>query len=381
VVLGPSDQADLDFNGRFKSLISRFACLGCLTLWLVQGFSSFLFSENALASQRKARDLFQLYRAGQYSDANAGFQRVSDWRRFIADLRGQSGSWPPAVAAAFALEASAEVLRPSRSISWSDAMELLEIGCRIVTQSQISGSFALQWNLAATAMYEGFGTELPAGVAGGTMLRQHRADHAIERFPADVRFRLAKLREHERALYWYLFVNRVAVEGPVRRENSAVIVASGARQMEELGEAFEKLRTEPAVRVEATIRAVFWRMMAGRADQAVRLLDEFEGSAQVADPWYRYLAYLFRGRLLAERDDHTGAVGSYQKALVAWTGDSARSALAASLFLADRRDEAAKVVHELLKSPSERSDPWAWYPFGDHRFWEERRRQLRQSLQ
>lgn len=376
-----SDDGDVDFNGTLRPSIWRSPRARCLTLCVALGVGSFRFSKGEPVSLQKAEDLFQLYRAHQYSAVNAGFQRVSDWPRFISDFRTQSARWPPVAAAAFALEASAEVLRPSRSISWNDAMELLEIGCRIVTESQVSGAFALQWNLAAVAMYEGFGTEFPAGIAGGTMLRKHRTDHAIERFPADVRFRLAQVREHERALYWFLFVNRVAVEGPRRMEGSAVIAASGARQIDEISESFERLRGQPAIRVEATIRAAFWRMMARQDDRAIRLLDDLEESSDLVDPWYRYLAYLFRGRVLAERNDHDGAIRSYERALVAWAGDSARSGLAASLFLLDRRDQAATVVRELLKSPSVRSDPWAWYPFGDHRFWEERLAQLRQSVQ
>jgi hypothetical protein len=245
----------------------------------------------------------------------------------------------------------------------------------------MSGAFGQQWDLAAIAMYEGFGTELPSAFAGAPYRREHVVDHAVDRFPKDARFQLARLREHERAIYNYLFINRVRAEGPKPGPNSAMVAASGALQMAELGDSFEALRADPSVRTEATIRAAFWRIMSGRAGDAARLLDEFEKSPDASDAWHTYLAHLFRGRLLAQSGEHVGAAASYRRALLIRPGDAARIGLAASLFVSDRRDEATTIVREVLTSPQPVMDPWLWYPFGDHRFWNERREQLRKQWQ
>lgn len=363
-------------SGGRKSGLFQSALAG---LCLAVSTTSLTFGESQSAPT--AKELFQLYRARQFDVVARGLEHITDWQRFLSDVRSQSAGWPAAVAASFALESSAEVLRPSQPLTWLQAKELLEVGCRIVAQSQISGTFGHQWHLAAISMYEGFGSELPAAFAGAPLQRQHLVEHAVDRFPNDARFRLARLREHERAVYHYLFVNRVRAEGPKPGPNSAMVAASGALQMSRMGDLFEALRPETSVHAEATIRAAFWRLMSGRAGDATRLLDDFERSSDASDPWYGYLAHLFRGRLLAGQGDHNGAAASYRRALTVLPGDAARSGLAASLFVIDRREEAATVVQEMLMSPQPERDPWLWHAFGDHRFWQERRQALRKHWQ
>jgi hypothetical protein len=335
--------------------------------------------------QSDVASLFELYRAGSYDAVQQGFLRVTQWPQFVKAAKGQVNKWPPALAAAFLLEASAERLTAHTSTPLESWNELLEMGCQLLTRSAISGAFVLQWDLASISMEEGFGTELPdhpwitddAAKAGRT---SSHVQHAIDRFPGDARFDLAKVRRTERALYWHLYVNgvRAASREPVS-EMERLIATSGRKQMIQLADEFYRFRIDPLVRVDGTLRAAFWKTVSGNQDEAIRLAVEVDTYSEASD-WDRYLARLFRGRALSDLNRHAEAIQAYEEALKAWPGDAARMALSASLFLQNKRDQAALLMTSLLGSPPPTRDPWGWHPFGDYRYWPERLQGLRDML-
>jgi tetratricopeptide (TPR) repeat protein len=328
-------------------------------------------------AQSSATALFELYRAGEYDAVEKGLRQVKDWPRFVDEVKDKIAKWPPAMAAAFALEASAERLAPGRTISFGLSHELLEAGCQAVTRSALSGAFVLQWDLASVAMEEGFGLEMPGGEGPGHL------EHAVRRFPRDPRFGLAKVRGQESGVYTYYYVGRRRATGPEPVNGSTTVALSAVRRMGLLADDFQEFQNNPIVGIEATVRAAFWRIASGRHADGLRLLDDVERRTRGDDSrnWERYLGWLFRGRASGERGQHDDAIVAYRTALEAWPeAESARSALAASLFVAGRRREAQSLIDAMLAAPPARRDPWAWYPFGDHRYWRHRLATLRGML-
>ncbi len=279
--------------------------------------------------------LFGLYRARDYAEFQAGLRGVQDWHAFIDGVKRQFDGWPPAVGSAFVLEAAAEIPAYPKARDDREASVL------------------------------------------------HVA-HVIRRFPGDVRFRLARLRRLERAVYSYLYVGYIRASNPNPvGDHEAVSLRQGVQRMLEISEEFEQLSSDPAVRVEALLRAGFWRAAGGKKDEALVPLRQVQALTQDgSDDWDLYLTMLFQGRALADLGRTDEAVAAYRAAVNAWpAGETARTALAASLYTAGSRDEAVSIVNSLLLSgPPAGRDPWMWFPYGDYRFWEERRDALRREV-
>ena len=96
--------------------------------------------------------------------------------------------------------------------------------------------------------------------------------------------------------------------------------------------------------------------------------DSFKRAATSEDPYVRYLAFLFAGRMLNRLGQSADAEGSYRLALTALPRtQSGVESLAALLMLRGDRARAAALVEEMFGAPRGELDPWFTFNMGDYR--------------
>lgn len=326
--------------------------------------------------------LFSQYKAGHFSETSRGLSAVRDWPAFAQRVKQERQAWPPMPAAAFLLEASCTaVLHHDPPISKKVDSDLLRAAEDAARAKSIVPSFTRTWFLAAIACRErATYLELPTiDLQSADLLQQ-----AAEVLKGDPVMALAAIRQNERLLsyHWLGFgAIRAANPNPTSLWEGRA-KAEAPELLTKLATEFERLRDPPEVAAEATVRAGFWRMMAGNPTRALTLFGAgASAAASRSDRRYTYLAAFLAARALAILERHDEAIASAREALAIWpTADSARSLLAAELYARGDRDQAAAIVMAMLSSAHSADDPWRDFPLGDGYLWPDRLAALRRQM-
>jgi tetratricopeptide (TPR) repeat protein len=332
-------------------------------------------------------DAFRAYSAGDYAGAAGSLRDQLKSREGLEEFRRllsrRVDVWPAPSAAAFALEASvvAVAARPNRP---GVIVEILEAGCRRLRSTKGNSIFELRWHLAGLAFFlgpgsslRGYGVEDPNPV--GVLALHPHLRHAIERFPTDVDLRLdwGTIQEVRAHVWLYTW----AVTGAGRRRGGSTPPRSDLQRgwLQAAATAFEAVRSDPKVGIEATLRLGRVKWLQGESENALGLWAELERPA--LDPSIRYLIQIFRGRALTDLARRRDAEAAYRKALgLLPNRQSASIPLAALLYSTGDTEQAAQLVEAMLNSPDPPDDPWPEYLEPGHAVWPSRLDAMRREL-
>ena len=324
--------------------------------------------------------LIDRYAAGDYDGAvqsylsspNPGLLRKEFERR--AGLGADSGT-PAArqrqrvIAATFALDIASRLLWPE------DVDPLVELGCKLLEGNDTGDAATELWYRTSVAVFVrtrddgqlvtwgGPGKPLGSRVAPARRQVDHVA-HALRRFPKEPRFQLAAAElvavtadsEPPRDAEW-VPTNVLDKRTPeaLRRIRAQQAIAL-----------FEPLRADKGLQSEADLRIGFLRFTLHEPQAA---LEAYARARRSDDPFIEYLSAFLSGRALDQLKKPGEAVERYREALtIIPRVQSATNALAASLFLAGKPDEAYALVADALSAQPRPDDPWHHFGYGDLRF-------------
>lgn len=149
--------------------------------------------------------------------------------------------------------------------------------------------------------------------------------------------------------------------------------------LKKLGWSYAELTSLPSIRAEAHLRAGVIEFRFGRFEAALKHLEQVEPFS--TEPFLVYLSRFFRAKTFERQKQPDRAEAAYRSALqIVPNAGSAATALAALLFLTNRRVEANAVVEATLTARPEPVDPWRQYSVGDHRLWPEYIRRIREAI-
>lgn len=201
---------------------------------------------------------------------------------------------------------------------------------------------------------------------GGTKSLRNLVNRALERFPGEPRFVLARAVALELAT-WH-----AAEVGPGAPLTPASFDAIASQ--------YEAARALPAVAFEAGLRRAFIDLRTGRLESAVARFDAL-GEPPAGDVILRFWWRLLKGRALEQADRLPEAIGLFEQALADVPGAaSARSALIAALARARRLADASRVAAQGLAMPRQAIDPWLLYLIPEMRFWPAAEQALRAAV-
>jgi len=324
--------------------------------------------------------LIDRYAAGDYDEAvqaylsapNFGLLRKEFERR--AGLGADSGT-PAArqrqrvIAATFALDVASRFHWPE------DVDPLVELGCKLL-EGNDTGDVATQlWYRTSVAVFvrarddgqlvTGAGPGKPLGSRVAPAKRQvDHVAHALRRFPKEPRFRLAAAElvamtadsEPPRDAEWV----------PTNVLDKRTPEALRRIRAQEAIALFEALRADKELQPEADLRIGYLRFTLNEPKVA---LESYARARRSDDPFIEYLAAFLSGRALDQLKKPAEGLERYREALtIAPRVQSATNALAASLFLSGKPDEAYALVADALSAQPRPDDPWHHFGYADLRF-------------
>jgi hypothetical protein len=332
-------------------------------LSLLAGFFLSLLSIEATPQELTASALFDLYSQRAFGAAKAGFEArlksPAQAAAFRREISRYIDRWLVEYAAAFALEAAAAAFR----VDAAEATEILELGCKVLRRSRSPTDFELRWHLAANALLNG-----PAALRPGRLAEffvpnwipgpENHLRDSRRRFPNDGRILLAWGVHHEGVLHTWQMTWGMAALKP-GSHSIADGEALAKKSTLAAAEAFESARREPSLFHEATVRLGAIRHQQDKRDEALKLWGDVSRGG--GDSRWRYFAFLFSGRALAEEKRLSEAEVAYRDALNLKPGaQSARVAVAALGFIRGNREESSSLVDDILRDRND-DDPWAAY--------------------
>lgn len=183
--------------------------------------------------------------------------------------------------------------------------------------------------------------------------------HAIERFPDDPQFRLA------RVIAWTWGRDAEPIRNVGRRNTDDW--PARLPQMEATT-ALEPLTAVPAVAADALIRTGLVHMTTGNHVAALRAYDAAQPIA--TDPAPKYLAHFLAGRSLEALDRQDEAIDRYKKALaIVPAAESAVVALASLQFLRGEREASVALIDRTFAAPATTTDPGRLTGYGYFMHW------------
>lgn len=315
----------------------------------------------AATRPRTARVLFTLddltsaYEAGAYADVAAALEVHPRLADVFRDLERSGNPWPgnPRREATFVIElAHAGLQSPSRPLH-DAAVQLLDHERKLLRDPLDLGPdpYERYWFWTAIMVLDA------ANLQGAALAF---VDHALERFPDEPRFVLARafLSDQRRAL------DILTSTGP-----SLTFVQNVA-------ELYDKAIAHDITANEARLRKARLLHRAGFEIDALALLDAAQDDPQ--DAGLTYLRHLFRAQALDGLGRGVDATNEYRVALtLALDAQSARVGLMIGLLRQGDRASAEALAEAIQSAPTDTVDPWWSYWLGDYRFYDDAIRRLR----
>jgi tetratricopeptide (TPR) repeat protein len=182
-------------------------------------------------------------------------------------------------------------------------------------------------------------------------------DRALERFPGEPRFLLARAIVTDQRWRGFGTTSFDGQTGTISVKNANVVV----EQYEAVAAASPELATE------ARIRLGWFLYRWGRADEAMKLFDAAPASPQ--DPAFEYLRHLFKSHIFLSQQKYPEAATEARMAhVVVPEAQSARVLLLNALTL-QGETASAEPVAENIETAARTGDPWWNYWLGDFRWY------------
>jgi VWFA-related protein len=311
-------------------------------------------------------DLVAAYGQGAFEPAAGFIARHPDPGRLIDEFDGGGNPWPasPRREAVFALELAEAAIYSPRPDARQQAVRVLERFGWLIQPTFEPGAFERAWLAAELAMLQG--TIQPR-------LALSFVDRALDRFPDDGRFHLARAVVNDQLRH----------TAPPRPAFGAPRPAAGPAppSIEMVIEHYERAAAFPAVRGEARVRLGWLRARLGRHEEA---LGDFNAAAAGIDRNDRQLLYLnelLRGQALATLGRHADAASAFRRALaIGSSAQSARVGLMNALLAMGNRVEAEQLADAIQSAPREAFDPWWVVAQGGYRQYPQLLTELRRMI-
>ena len=361
-----------------------------------------------LRAQGNLIGLLETYRQGQHDEAIQKAAAVPDLGPLRLQFVQQTPVWIAAdpadaerrraAAAAFIVELAAVRLesdwgRLSDLIEWTCAQILragvpnARTGRVAVEASRPPTPFERSWHMATTALAGRARTRL--WLLGPYARLPHQKPlkrapqkddppspqhlmHAIERFPDDPEFQLARVI----AWTWGRDSEPMRNRATDWRDNPSL--QSRPSQFEAVT-AFQPLLEIPSVAAEAHIRTGLIYVTVG--DHAAAL-KSFEASQRIAGtPQLKYLSHFLAGRSLEVLQRQDEAIVHYQRALdIVPNAESATVALASLQFLRGEAEPAIALINKAFATSATTTDPGRLVGYGSYLHWPEIKAAMRAEL-
>jgi tetratricopeptide (TPR) repeat protein len=335
------------------------------------------------------------YYQGNYDDAVAKAAALRDLGplrlRFVQDtpawINADDGNVEKrrAAVAAFLVELTAARLESD----WGRLSDLIEWTCTQILRTGPPTEFERQWHLATTALAGRARTRLwllgPYARLPHQKPLNRKPDkddppspqhllHALERFPDDPRFQLA------RVVAWTWGRDSEPMRN-LRREwadNLDRQAPSRPAQLEALT-AYRPLLDVPAVAVEAHIRM---GLIAVTVRDHAAALRSFEAAQPIAaTPALKYLSHFLAARSLEVLRRPEDAIAQYQRALeIVPDAESATIALASMQFARGESDGPIAMIDKAFEKPVTVTDPGRLTGYGFYMHWPEIKAAMRAEL-
>lgn len=257
----------------------------------------------------------------------------------------------------FAIElAAANASRQSAA-----AVKLTEWACEIERAHTPVDDFDRTWQLAALAVIE--------GSIDARALAAH-LDHLRSVLPDEPRLALARaIVEEQSTAPAETLSSQVGLSDSLRATYLlARTNADHSTAAARAADLFRQAATSQSVRTESLLRLAHVQIQLNRFDDALGSLNGLE--SETSDLALIYLAHLFRGLAYDGLGRSAEARTAYLRALeVSPNAHSATMRLAVVAFRTGRRDDADRLLGQLMANDDPRRDPWWSYYAADWRLW------------
>jgi hypothetical protein len=240
--------------------------------------------------------------------------------------------------------------------NWRDARSLVEWACELVRKNVTPSDAERTFHWGAVSLLE---------AAADTGPLQAHVAHALERFPSEPRFILA------RAVATELRTWPDPRDGRTPRERDPTLVGLAVTRLSE-ARAFKE------VSAEALTRLALLAVRNGNPSEALPYLRDAEAAGP--DPFIGYLIQLFKGRALERLGRPADAIDAYRRAVAILPAQTAQLALAAALARRGEHAAAVTQAEATTRSVAITVDPWLAYGRGDGRMWDDIARLLREQI-
>ena len=338
--------------------------------------------------------LLETYAAGNYDDAIAKAAALKDLGplrlQFVQQTPGWIASDPAradarrAAVAGFLVELAAARIEDD----WGRLSDLIEWTCaQLLRTSGPPTEFERRWHMATTALagrartrvwllgpYARLPHQKPRKVQKDDPPSPLHLTHALERFPDDSNFQLARVvawtwgRDSEPMRNmredWQRNIDRWAPSRPAQLEAIT---------------AYEPLTQVPEVAAEAWLRSGVIYVTVADHEAALKAFEAAQPLART--PQLKYLSHFLAARSLEMLQRPDEAVAQYRRALDIVPGaESATIALSSRLFLRGESESSITMINEVFGKTATTIDPGRLVGYGAYLYWPEIKAAMRAEL-
>ena len=336
--------------------------------------------------------LLDTYYQGQYDDAVARATALPDLGPLRIQFVQRTPAWinadpantstRRAAVAGFVVELAAARMESD----WGRLSDLIEWTClQVLRAGGPPTSFERSWHMATTALagrarmrvwllgpYARLPHQKPRTPSKEDPPSPQHLMHAIERFPDDPQFQLA------RVVAWTWGRDSEPIRNVEPTVNERMRTARPA-QLEAIM-AYQPLTAIPAVAAEAWLRTGLVHVT---VSDHVAALKAFETARPLAaTTQLQYLSHFLAGRSLEMLNRHDEAIAEYTKALaVVPSAESATVALASLQFLRGEHAASVALIDKTFATASTTTDPGRLTGYGFYLHWPEIKAAMRAELE
>ena len=268
---------------------------------------------------------------------------------------------------------------------WGRLSDLIEWTCaQILRSNGPPSAFERSWHMATTALagrarvrvwllgpYARLPHQKPRQPSKEDPPSPRHLMHAIERFPDDPQFQLA------RVVAWTWGRDAEPIRNIEPGVNERMRIARPA-QLEAIT-AYEPLTAIPAIAAEAWIRTGLVHVTVGDPAAALKAFEAARPGATTTQ--MKYLSHFLSGRALEMLNRQDEAIAEYTKALdIVPLAESATVALASLRFLSSEHDASVALIDKTFARTSTITDPGRLTGYGSYLHWPEIKAAMRAEL-